>query len=383
VPTQLEPVDHDKLTEDRSATISGNPTRQLRSTRIWIDLDNTPHVPFFLPIIRELQAEGHSVIVTARDAFGVRGLLEYHGLQCRIVGRHYGANKVMKVAGTVWRSIQLFPIVLLTRPQIAMSHGSRSMELLSSLLRIPSMLLFDYEHAVRLPMLKPALGVTPEAVNHAGLSKGFKYGVRTYSGLKEDVYALTFRPDPSILGQLGVSSDEILVTVRPPATEAHYHNAEAEGLFEEVVRYLGEIDNVRMVILPRTATTQGDFIRRTWPRWCETRKIIVPQSAVDGLNLVWFSDLVVSGGGTMNREAAALGVPVYSIFRGKLGAVDRDLAREGRLVLIETLEDIRSKVHLAKRARATGPASVDRPALQQILNAARELMHLSQNGRQR
>ena len=123
-----------------------------------------------------------------------------------------------------------------------------------------------------------------------------------------------------------------------------------------------------MVVLPRNPITQGEFIRRTWPRWCEERRIILPEHAVDGLNLVWHSDLVVSGGGTMNREAAALGVPVYSIFRGKLGAVDRHLAREGRLVLIESREDVRSRIRLVKRSRSTEPAGAERPALRQILN---------------
>jgi len=156
-------------------------------------------------------------------------------------------------------------------------------------------------------------------VDAPALAKGFRYGVRSYDGLKEDVYAASFRPDPSILADLGVADAEILVTIRPPATEAHYHNPEGEALYVEVVEMLGATAGVRMVILPRTAGAQREFVHRTWPRWCEERKIVVPQRALDGMNLVWFSDFVVSGGGTMNREAAAVGVPVYSIFRGKLG----------------------------------------------------------------
>ena len=195
------------------------------------------------------------------------------------------------------------------------------------------------------------------------------------------MYAASFRPDPAILADLGVSRDEILVTIRPPATEAHYHNPEAEPLYVEVVEMLGATAGVRMVILPRTAGAQREFVYRTWPRWCEEKKIIVPDHALDGLNLVWFSDLVVSGGGTMNREAAALGVPVYSIFRGKLGAVDRYLAREGRLVLIEDREAVRSKVRVVKRAKGVEPAGAERPALRQILAAAHELMELSDGRR--
>jgi predicted glycosyltransferase len=362
---------------DSSRAESDVTTSAIRSKRIWIDLDNTPHVPFFLPIIRALEGKGHRVILTARDAFQVCGLAKYHGLQFRTVGRHYGANIAMKAGGTLWRAAQLIPILKREKPHIAMSHGSRSLEIVSALLGIPSMLIFDYEHAMRLPFITPALGVAPDSIGDPELAKEFRYGIRTYKGLKEDVYAAGFQPDPAILNDLGLAPSEILATIRPPATEAHYHNPEAENLFVEAVNFLGAAPGVRMVILPRTSGAQGEFIRRTWSRWCEEGKIIIPGRALDGLNLVWFSDLVVSGGGTMNREAAALGVPVYSIFRGKLGAVDRRLAEEGRLLLIENISELRSKLSRVKRIRPVGNTSVDRPALQQILDATFELMELS------
>jgi uncharacterized protein len=349
--------------------------------RVWIDLDNTPHVPFFAPIIRALEGQGHEVLVTARDAFQVCALADYLGVRYRRVGRHYGANKFMKVAGTLWRALQLLPFAVRERPDIAVSHGSRPMLLLSALIGTPSMFLFDYEHSSEIPFVRPWLGVVPESIDDPHLAKGFRYGLRSYRGLKEDVYADSFRPDATILGDLGVTVDEILVTIRPPATEAHYHNPESEPLFVEVVDFLAETPGLRMVILPRNVRTQGDFIRHTWPRLCEERRIIIPSHAVDGLNLVWFSDLVISGGGTMNREAAALDVPVYSIFRGKLGAVDRYLARDGRLVLIEAREDIRSKVRPVKRSKGLGPGPAVRPALQEILSAIRELIDLADERR--
>jgi predicted glycosyltransferase len=345
--------------------------------KVWIDLDNSPHVPFFLPIIRELEGEGHHVVVTARDAFQVCALAEHHGLRCVTVGRHYGANRFKKVAGTLWRAGQLLPLILREKPDISMSHGSRPLTLVSALLGIPSMLLFDYEHARRLPFVAPALGVAPESIADPRLAHGFRHGIRSYAGLKEDVYAASFRPDPTILTTLGLSGESVLVTIRPPADEAHYHNPEAESLFTDVVQFLGEKPDVRMVILPRTTGRQREFVQRSWPRWCDDRKIVIPTQALDGLNLVWFSDLVVSGGGTMNREAAALGVPVYSIFRGKLGAVDRQLARQGRLILLESRDEVRSKLRAVKRAGAPPTAAGDRPALRQILDATHELMGLA------
>lgn len=355
---------------------AGEAERVARPRRVWIDLDNTPHVPFFLPIIRELERQGHSVFVTARDAFQVCSLADYHGLAYRKVGRHYGANAAMKVGGTLWRALQLLPVVMPERPDISMSHGSRSLVIVSSLIRVPSMLLFDYEHAERIPFTRPAMGVAPEAIAGGHLENEFRYGLRHYGGLKEDVYAAGFRPDPALLAELGISDADVLVTIRPPATEAHYHNPEAEALFAEVVEFLGAMPGVRMVILPRNVNSQRAAVERAWPALCEQRKIVIPGRALDGLNLVWLSDLVISGGGTMNREAAALGVPVYSIFRGRLGAVDRWLADQGRLVLIETREQVRQQLRVEKRPRQLPAGAADRPALRQILAAANELMDL-------
>ena len=341
---------------------------------VWIDLDNSPHVPFFAPIVHALERQGHKVVLTTRDCFQVRSLAEYHGLRYTQIGRHYGANKLLKVLGTLWRSLQLGPTVLRAKPALSLSHGSRPLVLLSSLLRIPTILLFDYEHARTLPLLKPDLGMAPEPLKGTAVAKQFKAGLRLYKGLKEDVYAASFAPDPAILRELGLEANDILVTIRPPATEAHYHNPESEALFVEVVNVLASVPDVRMVILPRNERTQRDFVRRTWPELCERRRVIVPDRVFDGLNLIWHSDLVVSGGGTMNREAAALGVPVYSIFRGKMGAVDRYLAQQGRLVLIETREDVRRRIRPVRRSKDQRLATRDTTALSQIVQAAQEML---------
>jgi predicted glycosyltransferase len=341
--------------------------------KIWIDLDNSPHVPFFIPIMKELEKRGHSVFLTTRDCFQVCGLADYYKLNYQRIGKHYGANKLLKVLGTIWRSFQLAPTVLRKKPDLSLSHGSRSLILLPSLLGIPTVLMFDYEYVKSLPFLRPALGIAPEVIDDPGIAKHFKMGLRGYHGLKEDVYVASFSPDPSILRKLDLNKEDIVVTIRPPATEAHYHNPESEKLFFEVVEFLGNNPDVRMVILPRNEKTQRDMVYKTWPKWCEEKKIIVPDEAVDGLNLVWHSDLVVSGGGTMNREAAALGVPVYSIFRGKIGAVDRYLAEQGRLTLIKTVEDVRAKIRPVRCVKGNEADFSDRTALKQIVAAIEEM----------
>ncbi|TKB95107.1 MAG: DUF354 domain-containing protein [Nitrospira sp.] len=344
---------------------------------VWIDLDNSPHVPFFFPIIKELEKKKHSVILTARDTFQVLGLANYYKLDYLKVGKHYGANKFLKVLGTIWRSVQLAGVILKHKPDISISHGSRSLILLSSMLGIPTVLLFDYEHSKSLPLVKPVLGLSPEVINDPHLAKHFKRGHRVYSGIKEDVYVPAFKPDCSIVQQLNLREDDIVVTIRPPASEAHYHNPDSDKLFMRVVEFLGHSSGVQMIILPRNEKTQKDLVYKTWPRWCKEGKITIPDRVVDGLNLIWHSDLVISGGGTMNREAAALGIPVYSIFRGTLGAVDRYLAERGRLIMIKTQEDVEAKIRLVKRRKETGETFGDSLALKQIVIAIEEeLSHL-------
>jgi uncharacterized protein len=314
---------------------------------IWIDLDNSPHVPFFKPIIKELRKRDYEIIITARDCFQVCGLADLLDLEYNRVGRHYGKNKFMKIAGTVIRSLKLIPFVFKTRPCVAISHGSRSQLLAAKMLGITSVMIFDYEHAQSLVAIGPTWCFVPELIAKS-LNNGYCHNVLAYPGIKEDVYVPDFKPGPPVGEALGISQSEIIVTIRPPATEAHYHNPASEELFAAIINLLGQKENVRMLLLPRNKR-QEVFIRAEWPELCHSNKLVIPEHVLDGLNLMWYSDLVVSGGGTMNREAAALGVPVYSIFRGTIGAVDKYLAQAGRLVLLETVEDIYTKLEVKKR----------------------------------
>jgi predicted glycosyltransferase len=189
----------------------------------------------------------------------------------------------------------------------------------------------------------------------------------TYSGIKEDVYVPDFHADSTIFQELGLSEENIIVTVRPPATEAHYHNPEAEILFERFMELAFESSGVQVVLLPRNKRQDAN-IRSRWPHWFGgSGKVLIPKGVVNGLNLLWASDLVVSGGGTMNREAAAMGVPVYSIFRGTIGAVDRQLQAEGRLILIERPGEIASRIELKRRPKDANQSFVTRMALTDIV----------------
>ena len=342
--------------------------------KVWIDLENSPHVPFFDPIIEELEKRGCEVVLTARDCFQVCELADMAGFKYKKIGHHYGKHRIAKVAGLGIRVLQMMPLIRREKPALAVSHGSRSLIALSAMLGIPSITIADYEYADH--RLAKLLGsarkkwvmtpdvVPPDIFRKDGLLPDH---ILHYPGIKEDVYTPFFQPDPSLKEILGLQPADIVVTIRPPATEAHYHNPESEKLLTEVFKLLGANPRVKMVLLPRTARQEAD-LRQANTDLFAAERIIVPKHAVDGLDLIWYSDVVISGGGTMNREAAALGIPVYSLFRGTMGAVDKHLAATGRLVLLESVEDVREKLKLVARNKNFVPRPQQRGTLEAVVN---------------
>jgi uncharacterized protein len=333
--------------------------------KIWIDLENTPHVPFFRPIIEELNRRGFEVNITARDAYQVYELADYFKMDYQRIGRHYGKNLMMKILGSVIRAVQLVPVIMKEKPDLAVSHGSRTQLLAASMLGIPSLMIYDYEHSKPLFLIRPTWRMVPEVIPDSALGPD-RSSIFKYPGIKEDVYVPGFSPDPAIREELGVLPESLLVTIRPPATEAHYYHQESQELFEATIQYLSQKPNVQMVVLPRNKRQEA-AIQEACKGLLDNRKIIIPDHAIDGLNLIWFSDLVISGGGTMNREAAALGVPVYSIFRSTIGAVDRYLAECNRLVLLESPADLPTKLKLARRERDLKSLGKKNECLEQIV----------------
>ncbi len=334
--------------------------------KIWIDLDNSPHVPFFLPIVEELRKRGYQIVLTGRDCFQVKELVELFQLDCKMVGHHSGALRIRKLIGLCMRAMHMAPFVLAQRPALALSHGSRAQLLIATLLGVPSLMISDYEHAKGWAFVHPRWLLHPDVISGRAWNLDQKR-MLGYPGIKEDVYIPKFKPDPSILKVLGIKETDLVVTLRPAADEAHYHNPESERLFLSVIRRLQAHPNAKVILLPRNGKQEA-HIRKSWPELFASGKLVVPPQVVDGLNLIWYSDLVVSGGGTMNREAAALGVPVYSIFRGKIGSVDRYLAREGRLILIENVGHVYTRIALTRRNHDAPTNGFKRPALGSIVD---------------
>ncbi len=310
--------------------------------RIWIDLANSPHVPFFRALIPEFVARGHHVEISARDFAQTVELATKAGMLPHVIGGHGGGKLTGKAGNLVGRAAALRKWARDRGFDLAVSHNSYAQISAAASLGIRSVTLMDYEHqpANHLAFRLASKVIVPRAFPPAELKK---YGaslrkVARYDGLKEDVYLAEFTPDlkfAEVLHELGVGGEDVLVVARPPAHEALYHRFENE-LFDELLKHLSSQPSARTVLLPRTDAQRAEYEARKLPN------IIMPREALDGANLVAAADLVVSAGGTMNREAAALGVPAASIYAGKWAAIDEQLVAEGRLLRISSSEEIRS-----------------------------------------
>jgi uncharacterized protein len=316
--------------------------------RIWVDISNSPQVPFFRPLVALLLERGHDVLVTTREYAQTIELLRLHRIDHDVVGpRHGGAGaggKALAMAGRV-RALRRY-----ARGRgfdLAVSHASHELPLVARSLGVPATYAFDYEFAT----VQHGLGcraanrvVVPDAIPQERLDRlGARLAkVRRYPGLKEEYYLADFDPDPGVPAALGVDRNRVLVVLRPPPDVSLYHR-HSNPLFPQTLDHLGRTDDVQAVVLPRTEE------QREYVRGLALPSVIVPDRAVDAQSLIALADVVVSAGGTMNREAAALGVPVYTTYGGRLGGVDEELIREGRL---KPLTDPRA-LELRKREELT------------------------------
>ena len=307
--------------------------------RVWIDVSNSPQVPFFRPLIDLLRARGHAVDVTTRDYAQTIELLRLHDIPHEIVGpRHGGASALGKVRAMAVRLPSLRRWARGKRFDLGLSHASHELPLAARSLGIPASYAFDYEFA----RMQHGLGcraatrvVVPEAIPQRRLDVlgARERKVRRFPGLEEEYYLAGFEPDSSVLDRLGLDSERVLVVVRTPPEVSLYHR-HANPLIGDVLRRLGSDPSVQAVVLPRTAEQRASIAALGLP------SLVLPRHAVDAQSLVALADLVVSAGGTMNREAVALGVPVYTMFAGRLGAVDEMLVRDGRLGALASADDV-------------------------------------------
>ena len=329
--------------------------------RVWIDLTNSPHVLVLRPVIRVLEERGAEVRVTARDFAQTFGLLERFGIPYEPIGRHRGGRLASKGAGLASRSSALARWARGRRFDVAIGHGSNDVTVAARLLRIPVSTAFDYEwarvqHQVNCRLAQAV--VVPEAIPPARLAP---YGatpakLRRYPGLKEEYYLADFEPDPGVLGELGLDAARPLAVVRTPPSVSLYHRFE-NPLFGQVLERLRS--DAQVVVLPRTADQRAEL--------AAAGGFVVPERAVDAQSLVAYADVVISAGGTMNREAVALGTPVWTTFEGRLGAVDEQLIAEGRLRHLRSPADV--EVHKRTSPRHAERVRRDPAAFTELLLA--------------
>jgi predicted glycosyltransferase len=311
--------------------------------RVWVDLTNSPHVLVLAPVIRRLEAAGHQVDVTARDFAQTLGLCERLGIAHTAIGTHRGGSLGAKAVGLLDRSAALTRYARGKRFDLAIGHGSNDISVAARLLGIPCSTTFDYEWATVQHNVNCRLAqavVVPAVIPPERLYRyGARHKIHQYVGLKEEYYLADFEPDPAVLSELGLDRSAPIAVVRTPPAVSLYHRFENDT-FGEV---LAKLQGAQTVVLPRTPEQRAELTR--------AGGYLIPERAIDAQSLIAYADLVISAGGTMNREAVALGTPVYTVFEGRLGAVDAELIASGRLAQLTAAAD----VELVKRPAGDAP----------------------------
>jgi predicted glycosyltransferase len=300
--------------------------------RVWVDLTNSPHPLVLRPVVELLRARGDEVSVTAREFAQTVELARRAGLDPVVIGRHRGARRGAKAVGLASRSAALARWARGRGFDLALGHGSNDVTLAAAALRIPSVTMFDYEWAALQHQINCRLAarvVVPDAIPPERLRRyGATRKLARYEGLKEEYYLAGFDPDPSVLGELGLDPSQPIAVVRTPPSVSLYHRFENE-LFAGV---LERVRGSQAVVLPRVESQRAELER--------AGGFIVPRRAIDAQSLIALADVVISAGGTMNREAVALGTPVWTTFEGRMGGVDERLIASGRMRRLERPEQI-------------------------------------------
>ena len=320
--------------------------------RVWVDLTNTAHVLVLRPLVELLERDGHEVEITARPLSHTLELLDDWGHRYEALGRYGGVARAGKARAAAGRVAELLRFARGRGFDCALAHGSTDLPVVCRALRIPNSTMFDYEWAALQHHVNCRLAsrvLVPDAIPAERLAR---YGARPpklvrYPGLKEEYYLADFEPDAGVLDALGLDREPPLCVVRTAPSYALYLGGSENPLLPRLLRHLSDGEGAQTVVLARTPEQRADV------RALGLERVVVPERTVDGRSLVALADVLVSAGGTMNREAAVLGTPVWSMFEGPLGGVDEQLVREGRLGILSDAAQIsfERKPDAAERVR--------------------------------
>ncbi len=306
---------------------------------IWFDLDNSPHVPLFRPVFEFLDAKNIDYKISARDFAQTLDLLRLWNIQHEAIGEHGGKNKIKKILNTYSRSTLLKQFAAGYNFSLAVSHGSRSQLVAARRLKIKSLLMMDYEYTetkifnyfstkLLIPWLIPDKRLASCGIN---LKK-----VIRYDGFKEELYLNSFSPNPNFRKSINVPDDNILVAIRPPGMTGNYHDEKSEKLLIKSIEHFSASPLVTCLIIARAEQDRKYILSKV----SLGGNVKFLESAVDGSQLVYAADILLSGGGTMNRESALLGTKTFSIFTGRKPYLDEYLSEKGRMKFIESEKDI-------------------------------------------
>jgi len=295
---------------------------------IWFDFNNVPHVNFLLPIIQKYEHE-FDMIFSVRDFAETIGLFKKKINRPFIeAGTHQGGNKLKKILGVIKR----FNVLKKNIPyfDVKISVGGDASSMLAKMRGKLSVTFDDNETS---PNWRYApfsdLAFWPSVIDKKRLNKQFfKKNLYQYNGYKEDFYLADYEPNPAFLEQLPFKQ---YVVVRPENIKASY----VEGRQSIVPELLKELDaaGYNILFLPRYESDR-DYAQGI-------QNIYIPNEAVNGLDACHYADAILTGAGTMAREAACLGVPSVSFFAGAhLLAVDQSMVDSGKMFYSRDVQQI-------------------------------------------
>jgi predicted glycosyltransferase len=335
--------------------------------RVWIDLANSPHVPLLEPVVDRLQSERDEVLLTARDHAQTVELASERWPDVSVIGGASPGGKVAKGLAILRRAEALRRYARRTHPDAALSHGSYAQIAAARAAGVAAVTMMDYEHqpANHLSFRLARRVIVPDVFPGEALRR---FGARQdkvvrYQGFKEELYLCAFSPDRAVLDELGLDPEQVIVVLRPPPEGALYHRM-VNLRFDQMVALALKRDDVQMILLARS-----DAQRKRYSAL--SSRIRIPERAIDGRSLLAEADVTIGAGGTMSRESALLGTPTYTVFAGKLAAVDAELMRRG---LLHDLRDAESvPVFQKKKTSERPPLHGSEAILETVIRTLRDV----------
>lgn len=310
--------------------------------RVWIDIVNSPHVRFFNGIIKRLKADGHEVLITARDFSNIHDLLEIFNLEYTSIGDH-GVSLEEKLLSSTKRAYELSKFIADKNIDVAITKHSIELPRVAFGLGIPNIFVLDNEHAIAANKLTLPLTsklIIPEIFD---VWNTIQFGMNPnnivrYNGTCEVTHLEDFEYNENIIEDLGLNiTHEKIILMRPEPALASYLDADCtKSVLTPIVESLKDIADI--LIIPRFKT-QGEIFK-------DVENVHLIKTPVDTFSLMKKADLVIGAGGTMNRESALLGTPVISCYPGKQLSVDTYYINRGLMKRSKNLDEI---IELSKK----------------------------------